>query len=183
MSNEDKFSITATAMGGPWHGKKVALQNGNTLVFKLGEFHGHYCKHTWIPVKGYSYTRDKLANYANYVVTKCHESAKKGGWWTDLKTGEPINPNDAGVFGLKIALVHSELSEALEGQRKNLMDDHLKHRKAVEVELADAVIRIFDLAGAMKLDLGGALAEKLEYNSQRADHKPENRAKDNGKSF
>ena len=37
----------------------------------------------------------------------------------------------------------------------------------VEVELADAVIRIADLAGALGLDLGGAIAEKLEYNRNR----------------
>ena len=49
------------------------------------------------------------------------------------------------------------------------------------MELADAVIRIMDLAGAVGLDLGGAVAEKLDYNQKRADHKPENRAKDGGK--
>jgi hypothetical protein len=52
-----------------------------------------------------------------------------------------------------------------------------------EVELADAVIRIFDLAGGYGLDLGGALAEKLEYNASRADHKPENRKDLFGKKF
>jgi hypothetical protein len=53
----------------------------------------------------------------------------------------------------------------------------------VEVELADALIRICDLAGAMDLDLGGAVAEKLLYNQSRADHKPENRALEGGKKF
>jgi hypothetical protein len=52
-----------------------------------------------------------------------------------------------------------------------------------EVELADAVIRIFDLAGAYNMDLAGAIAEKLAYNQQRADHKPENRAKAGGKAY
>ena len=67
--------------------------------------------------------------------------------------------------------------------RKRLMDDHLPHRKMVEVELADAVIRIADLAEYLDLDLGGAVMEKLEYNRTRADHKPENRAKAGGKAF
>jgi len=49
--------------------------------------------------------------------------------------------------------------------------------------LADVVIRVFDLAGAMGLDLGGAVAEKLTYNSTRADHRPENRALEGGKRF
>lgn len=52
-----------------------------------------------------------------------------------------------------------------------------------EVELADAVIRIFDLAGAYGMDLGGAIAEKLAYNAHRADHKPEARAAAGGKAY
>jgi NTP pyrophosphatase (non-canonical NTP hydrolase) len=83
----------------------------------------------------------------------------------------------------KLCLMHSEISEAMEGHRKGQMDDHLPHRPMIEVELADAVIRIADLAGAMGLDLGGAIAEKLAYNAQRADHKPEARAAAGGKTY
>jgi NTP pyrophosphatase (non-canonical NTP hydrolase) len=79
--------------------------------------------------------------------------------------------------------MHSELSEALEGIRKGKRDDHLPHRLAVEVELADAVIRIMDYCGARGLDLGGAMGEKLAYNKQRQDHKVENRRKSGGKAF
>ena len=82
-----------------------------------------------------------------------------------------------------IALIHSEVSEAMEGLRKNLMDDHLTHRKMAEVELADAIIRICDFAGSKEYDLEGAIFEKLEYNKSRADHKRENRAKEGGKAF
>ena len=57
----------------------------------------------------------------------------------------------------------------------------MSKRKMIEVELADAMIRIMDLAGAMQLDLGGAMVEKLLYNTQRSDHKVDNRAKNNGK--
>lgn len=109
----------------------------------------------------------------------CHGLAKQAGWWNDLVTGEPKDRND----GEMIALMHSELSEALEGLRKDRNDDHLPHRKQVEVELADTLVRIFDYAGARGLDLAGALIEKLAYNAQRADHKPENRAKADGKKF
>ena len=45
-------------------------------------------------------------------------------------------------------LIVSEVSECMEGERKNLMDTHLKHRKMAEVELADILIRVFDYAGA-----------------------------------
>jgi len=66
-----------------------------------------------------------------------------------------------------IALIHSELSEALEADRKDLLDDHLVDRHGLEVELADAVIRILDLSGYLGLDIGGALVDKLEYNKGR----------------
>lgn len=80
-------------------------------------------------------------------------------------------------------LIVTEIAEATEGYRKGLMDDHLKNRLMIEVELADAIIRILDLAGYMKLDIGGALDEKLAYNKQRADHNMENRKKPDGKKF
>jgi NTP pyrophosphatase (non-canonical NTP hydrolase) len=53
----------------------------------------------------------------------------------------------------------------------------------IEVELADAVIRILDIAGGLKLDLGGALEEKFRYNQNRSDHKIENRKATNGKKY
>ena len=82
-----------------------------------------------------------------------------------------------------LCLVHPEISEAMEGHRKNLMDDKLPHRSMLEVELADAVIRICDMCGGFGLDLEGAIYEKLEYNKNRADHKIENRLSENGKKF
>lgn len=100
-------------------------------------------------------------------------------WWQDLHTGEPITRN----VGELLCLVHSELSEAMEGHRKGLTDDKLPHRKMFEVELADAVIRIFDLAAGLGIDLGGAYAEKMAYNATRADHKPAARLAEGGKKY
>lgn len=105
---------------------------------------------------------------------ECYKRALEGGWWSDL---HPY------VVPTKLALIHSEISEALEGHRKGKMDDHLPHRKSVEVELADAVIRILDLAGFLRLDLEGAIREKIEYNTQRADHKIESRMASGGKKY
>lgn len=80
-------------------------------------------------------------------------------------------------------MIHSEVSEALEGRRKGLMDDHLPTRPMPEVELADAFIRILDLCGSRGYDIGGAVVEKFMYNKNRADHKAENCTKDGGKKF
>ena len=100
-------------------------------------------------------------------------------WWTNLRSGKRIKRNK----GELLALIHSEISEALEGERKALMDEKLPHRKAAEVELADALIRIFDYCGGFGYDVAGAFIEKTQYNYTRADHKIENRKKKNGKKF
>lgn len=117
------------------------------------------------------------AQVLNELAQQCHLANKK--WWEDLKTGERLNRNK----GELLMLIVSEIAEAMEGERKNLMDDKLPHRKMAEVELADALIRIFDYAGAFNLDIGGALVEKTAYNAVRADHTTEERLKENGKKF
>lgn len=80
-------------------------------------------------------------------------------------------------------LMVSELSEAMEGERKNLMDDKLPHRKMAEVELADVLIRLFDYAAAYGYDLDGAFEEKMAFNAIREDHTYAARAGVNGKKF
>lgn len=64
-------------------------------------------------------------------------------WWHDPATGAPISRN----MGELCMLLISEVAEAMEGERKGLMDDKLPHRKMAEVEMADVVIRLLDLAG------------------------------------
>ena len=121
----------------------------------------------------------KIKESINNLVNICYNASFEAGWHTDSQTGELIERNK----GEMLCLIHSEISEALEGERKGLMDDHLPHRKMAEVELADAIIRICDYAGRFRYDLGGAVAEKLEYNKNREDHKRESRLQDDGKKF
>ena len=112
----------------------------------------------------------------------CHGLASRSGWWTDMATGQRFTADQVNIPE-KLCLIHSEVSEAMEGHRKGLIDDKLPHRKMLEVELADAMIRILDLAGFLGLDLAGATIEKLAYNQVRQDHKIENRLGENGKKF
>lgn len=118
-----------------------------------------------------------IAEAGNLLRDACHGASTAAGWWRG------VDPRAPYVVPSKLCLIHSEISEAMEGDRKGLMDDHLPSRTMLEVELADAVIRIADLAGALGLDLGGAIAMKMAYNAQRADHKPEARAAKGGKAY
>jgi len=118
--------------------------------------------------------RDKFIEAVNILVRKCHKLSKENGWWAG---------RDKSDVPKLLMLCVSELAEAMEGHRKNKMDDHLPDRSAFEVELADAVIRICDMAGGFDLDLSGAINDKLEYNTKRLDHKLSNREKNGGKKY
>ena len=126
-----------------------------------------------------NYTIGRMTAGISSGVYACHGSSYAAGWYQDPKTNLPLPVN----VGEKLMLIVSEISEAMEAHRKDLMDDKLPHRPGMEVELADAVIRIFDLSGAMGLDLAGAVAEKMAYNARRADHSRANRVAEGGKAY
>jgi NTP pyrophosphatase (non-canonical NTP hydrolase) len=63
------------------------------------------------------------------------------------------------------------------------MDDKLPHRTMEEVEMADVLIRLLDYCAGHNLDLHGAYVDKMQFNADREDHKPENRVKVGGKKF
>lgn len=131
--------------------------------------------------------RDPFAieDAVNFLKKVIHKDTKA--WWKDLDTEESVlnypKKHLNTWIGTKLMLVCSEIGEAMEGLRKDQMDDKLPHRKMIEVELADAIIRILDLSEGLGLDVGGAMAEKLEFNRNREDFKVENRKKDGGKTI
>ncbi len=112
----------------------------------------------------------------NSIAEDIHRQNHK--WW-HTEDGTRLERN----VGELLMLCVSELAEAMEGHRKGLQDDKLPHRPMIEVELADAVIRIFDMSAALGLDLGGAVVEKLAFNQTRADHTYEARNAPGGKKY
>ena len=89
-----------------------------------------------------------------------HENAVAHGWWDDPDRNTPE----------LLCLIHSEISEALEAYRDGEIDTVVHDNGKPEgfwVEMADAVIRVMDLAGRFDVDLEHIIALKHEYNKTR----------------
>lgn len=92
-------------------------------------------------------------NRMAYIV---HDNACAHGWWdSDRNNGELL------------ALIHSEISEGLEALRKPGPSDHIPLFSGIEEELADAVIRIMDMAQARGYNLAEAIIAKHRFNQTR----------------
>lgn len=103
-----------------------------------------------------------------YLVIRSHRLAVEKGWHVTNAAGVTVA---SGVpVAEKLALIHSEISEALEeyrshGEFGNRLDDGKP--EGFVIELADAVIRIADLCGALGLNLASAVERKHKYNETR----------------
>lgn len=98
-----------------------------------------------------------------------HKIAVEKGFWTDELASTPIKPiNYQRNDGELIALMHSELSEALEALRhNNPQSNKITEFSSLEEEMADLMIRIGDYCEAKKLRIEEAIKAKMEYNKSR----------------
>ncbi|UGX97372.1 hypothetical protein G6321_00020480 [Bradyrhizobium barranii subsp. barranii] len=103
-------------------------------------------------------------------------------WWTDPATGADLR-NERYIVPTKLMLTVSEIAEAMEADRKQLPDDKLPQFDGLTVEMADALFRIFDLAGAKRLPMGVAASEKFIFNITRPDHQASARMAIGGKAY
>lgn len=122
------------------------------------------------------------ASVINQLASVCFTNSRDKGFWVDSAAIDaaltaaaiPLGEKDRLIKAFwnmvdsqKVALMHSELGEATEAQRKALASDKLEGFTGEEEEYADVIIRILDHAGKKRLRLGEAVVLKMRYNAGR----------------
>lgn len=112
----------------------------------------------------------------NTLAKEAHQTARDKGWWEQrdklVKVAKSHSKELGGfaeqcIAALGVALEHSELSEGLEGMRKELVDDKIPEFSMEEAEAADTIIRIMDRGVNRKLRVAEALVAKMKMNKTR----------------
>lgn len=135
-----------------------------------------------VPQNGTIQINPTMFIYLQDLAQLCHKNSYQAGWWNDPDTGEDLRDNIY-VQATKIALIGSEVSEMLEGLRKNIMDDKLPEYPMELVEAADIIIRTLEYCAMKGYNIGEVVEKKLSVNKNRSDHKVENRKGKEGKKF
>lgn len=94
------------------------------------------------------------------LVDRAHSNAIDKGFWDEWELSLMDDSLYNNVIATRLALIHSEVSEALEALRVGDMENFAE-------ELADVVIRVADLAGGLGIDLEGEIKKKMEKNKAR----------------
>lgn len=105
-----------------------------------------------------------VVKFLNDLSFECYTQSKKSGWH---------DPEVDASFVERLCLIHSEVSEVLEEYRKPESDVtrvwYEKNGKpeGIPIEVADILIRVFDLCGKHNIDVGAAVVEKMKFNQTR----------------
>lgn len=134
------------------------------FVFDLTREDSPALESTYIPPS----VQDNIVGTIADLIHLSHRNAVDKGFYSGRLADRSV--------GELLALVHSEISEALEdwrnsdGSQEDLQTikiDEGGKPEGFAIELADAVIRILDLCGRYKINLGRAIVRKMIYNRTR----------------